>query len=237
MSRMENRIDFKLMKRILECEACRKFKYVNLKKYPPICCFGEPLGKKAFVIGINPSRREYEPKEYVKKDRKYALKSQLQYFKKKPYGFFDEIARFFNDSEIGEKFGAGTVWDRVAILDLVKCVTIVGKDEQWNGLKTSEKNTIIGNCQHFLIEQLSPYRPELIIAYGKDVGMWFKSNKDPTYEEEFNFIANPRKLAFSYQLIYVPQRQGKHSRPEVNEVKAKIKEAILRARLRGGLND
>jgi len=64
----------------------------------------------------------------------------------------------------------------------------------------------------------------LIVAYGKDVGTWF-GVKDSN-EEEYNFISHPRKISFKYQVIYVPQRQGKHSRPEVNEVRARLSETL-----------
>jgi len=65
-----------------------------------------------------------------------------------------------------------------------------------------------------------------MVAYGKDVGVWFGGGNDLSYEEEFSFILNPRELGFHYQVIYVPQRQGRHSRPEVSEIRMKIRESL-----------
>lgn len=223
---MESRIDYALMNAILNCRECKDQSNLG-KHFPndclPVCCFGDPLGKEAFVVGINPSRAEYDS-GYLEKDMAKALESQMTYFDRREYRFFDEIARFFDDDVITAKLGiVKDLWERVGYLDLVKCVT-TGNKEQWNGLKTSVKKETIENCQDFLERQLDLYQPRLIIAYGKDVGIWF-GMKDSD-KEEFNVITSPRKLGFQYGVIYVPQRQGKHSRPEVNEVKEKIKESL-----------
>jgi hypothetical protein len=231
---MKERIDSKLMKPILGCRKCKEQK--NLKKYfpkdcPPVCCFGDPFGKngrlkKVIVVGINPSEAEYTD-GHLKSDSDKALESQTGYFESEhTYRFFRELARFFDDAELRGKLGIEKkVWDKVCCLDLVKCVIRTEKGKQWNGLKPSEKIAIQKNCEHFLEEQLNNIRPRLIVAYGKDVGKWF-GIKD-SESEEFNFISKPRKLSFKYEAIYVPQRQGRHSCPEVNEVRAKIKEASL----------
>ena len=229
---MESRIDYALMKRILDCKKCIQSNDVKkcIANCKPVCCFGDPFdinghAKKVFVIGINPSEAEYA-RGHLKNDPERVLESQLNYFDMQPYyRFFSELARFFDDNEVKARLNAESkIWNSVGFLDLVKCVTRAAKGKQWNGLKPSEKNTIQKNCEHFLEEQLSRYKPKLMVAYGKDVGKWFGTRGSES--EEFNFILNPRKLPFEYRAIYVPQRQGKHSRPEVNEVKAKIREAI-----------
>jgi len=219
------------MKQILECRKCTQSN--NVKKYipncKPVCCFGDPFdknggAKKVFVIGINPSEAEYTS-GYLENDPEGALESQLDYFDKEPYRFFIELARFFDDNEVKTRLNVErSIWDKVGCLDLVKCVTRTTKGKQWNDLRPSEKNTILKNCENFLEEQLSRYKPKLIVAYGKDVGKCFGIQRSES--EEFDFISNPRRLPFRYRAIYVPQRQGKHSRPEVNEVKAKIREAL-----------
>jgi len=243
---MESRIDYALLQKILSCKKCKE--QSDLSKYfprdcLPVCSFGDPLDdagkpKKVFIVGINPSDAEYNGRRpHLKKSPKEeALKSQLKYFAEffaERYGYFKKIEEFFNDKEINAKLGieSENVWERIGYLDLVKCVTKSSKSTQWNGLKKSEKKKIVKNCQYFLKRQLSPYKPRLIVGYGKDVGVWFKEGKPPSYEEEFNFIVNPRRFEFQYQVIYVPQRQGKHSRPEVNEVKSKIKQGLAEKRL------
>ena len=223
---MNNRTDYTLMKQILNCRKCRDSgnlrRYVP-DKYPPVFCFGEPADKEVFVIGINPSKAEYDS-GYLKKDVEKALESQITYFERREYKYFNEIARFFKDNEIEAKLEiADNLWKKVGYLDLVKCVTVKEK-EQWSALPPSKKKKIIENCRNLLEQQLTLYQPKLIIAYGKDVGDWF-GVKD-FYEEAFNFISQPKKLRFVYQAIYIPQRQGNHSRPEVNEVKAKLREAL-----------
>jgi uracil-DNA glycosylase len=226
---MENRADAKLMGEMLFCRKCKEQDDLA-KLLPndclPVCCFGDPIGKKIFVVGINPSKAEYDS-GFLEKDIGKALESQLKYFDRREYRYFDELKRFFDEDLIRTKLGiTRNLWDKVGYLDLVKCVTIANKTEQWNGLKTSEKKKIVDNCQCFLEQQLNFYQPKLIVAYGKDVGVWFGGGKDLSYEEEFSFILNPRRLGFRYQVIYVPQRQGKHSWPEVNEIRTKIKESL-----------
>jgi len=224
---MNNRIDHALMKEILNCTKCRKSS--ALRKYfpndcPPVCCFGDPIDKKTFVVGINPLKAEYDS-GYLESNIEKALESQIKYFERREYKFFNEIARFFDNPEIKAKLRfTNSIWEKVGYLDLVKCVTAASKDEQWNGLKISAKKKTIENCQGFLERQLGLYQPKLIVAYGKDVGMWF-GVKD-SGSEEFGLISYPRKLGFKYHAIYVSQRQGKHSRPEVNEIRAKIKEVL-----------
>jgi hypothetical protein len=226
---MKNRIDYRLMSEMLRCRKCKEQDDLA-KLLPndclPVCCFGDPMGKKVFVIGINPSKAEYDS-GFLAKDIGKALESQIRYFDRREYRYFDEVKRFFDEDLIRTKLGiTRNLWGKVGYLDLVKCVTIANKTEQWNGLKTSEKKRIVDNCQCFLEQQLNLYQPKLIVAYGKDVGVWFGGEKDLSYEEEFSFISNPRRLGFQYQVIYVPQRQGKHSRPEVNEIRTKIKESL-----------
>lgn len=199
-----------------------------------MCFFGDPIdegkAKNVFVVGINPSSAEYEGRcPHLKKSPEKALKSQLGYFKKffiERYKFFKEIERFFEDKEITTKLRIedNNIWNKVGYLDLVKCVTKSNKTKQWNGLRSSVKKQIKKNCQNYLERQLRLYQPKLIIAYGRDVGEWF--GVQDFYNESYNLISNPRRLGIECRVIYVPQRQGKHSRPEVNEIKVRIKEFL-----------
>ena len=224
---MNSRPDYSLMKEILACRKCRnqpELKGVFPADCPPVCCFGHPLDKEVFVVGLNPSKAEYDSK-FLEKDGERALESQLTYFDRRSYLFFNEIEKFFDSQEIRDRLGLEeSLWSRVGYLDLVKCVTESGDSKQWNGLNTSAKRRIIENCQVFLERQLQIYKPMLVIAYGKDVGVWF--GVQDSDEEEFNSIKHQRTLGFDYKVIYVPQRQGKHSRPEINEIKTRIKEAL-----------
>jgi uracil-DNA glycosylase len=224
---MSDRPDYPLMKEILMCSKCRnrpELERFFLTDCPPVCCFGDPLNKEVFVVGINPSKAEYDS-AYLEKNRERALESQLTYFGRKPYMFFNELERFFDDREVKDRLGLSkSLWNKIGYLDLVKCVTESGKSKQWNGLNTSAKRRIVENCRVFLEKQSQIYKPKLVIAYGKDVGVWF--GVQDSDEEEFNLVKHPRNLGFDYQVIYVPQRQGKHSRPEINEIRMRIREAL-----------
>jgi hypothetical protein len=83
-----------------------------------------------------------------------------------------------------------------------------------------------------LEQQLNLYRPRLVVAYGKNVGSWFGVKNSDV--EEFDFVKHSKGLDFEYRAIYAPQRQGKHSRPEVNEMKAKIREALVSTKAQSG---
>ena len=232
---MKDRIDSSLMSRVLSCQKCKQQN--GLKDYfprdcPPVFSFGDPSCKEIIVVGINPSKAEYDS-EFLAKEFDKALESQIKYFERREYRFFDEVARFFEDDMIRTMLGTPrSLWEEVGYLDLVKCVTSADKGVQWNGLRSSEKNKIVENCQEFLEQQLNLYRPRLVIAYGKNVGSWFGVKNSDV--EGFDFVRHPKRFEFEYRAIYAPQRQGKHSRPEVNEMKAKIREALVSIRAQSG---
>jgi hypothetical protein len=130
---MKNRIDCALMKAILNCRKCKDQSDLG-KYFPddclPVCCFGDPVGKKVFVVGINPSEAEYNS-GFLEKNIERAVESQIEYFNKREYKFFGEIERFFDDHEIRAKLRiVENLWEKVGYLDLVKCVTISNKNRQ-----------------------------------------------------------------------------------------------------------
>jgi len=130
---MKNRIDHILMKEILRCRKCKD--QDDIAKFLPngclpVCCFGDPIGKKIVVVGINPSKAEYDS-GFLAKDTDRALESQIRYFDRRKYRYFDEVKRFSDEHLLRAKFGiTGDLWEKVGYLDLVKCVTSVKKNEQ-----------------------------------------------------------------------------------------------------------
>jgi hypothetical protein len=90
---MKNRIDYALTKAILDCRKCKD--QSDLSKYfpndcLPVCCFGDPVGKRVFVVGINPSKAEFDS-GFLEKDIERALESQIEYFNKREYKFFGHL--------------------------------------------------------------------------------------------------------------------------------------------------
>lgn len=70
------------------------------------------------------------------------------------------------------------------------------------------------------MEQLDLYKPKAIIAYGADVGRWFSCLLNVVYEDFENRVGN---LAESkVNILFISQRQGPHSKPEVMCVREKI---------------
>jgi hypothetical protein len=67
--------------------------------YPPVYSFGNPQGKDIAVVGQNPSSREYE-NGFLADDNDIEKRrmSQLTYFERRNYLFFNELERFFGGS-------------------------------------------------------------------------------------------------------------------------------------------
>jgi hypothetical protein len=71
-------------------------------------------------------------------------------------------------------------------------------------------------------EQLEQYTPRIIIACGARVGKWFAKKFGVTYKE-----FDDRKVLLANRevhLLYVPQKQGPHSEPEIASIKGKMME-------------
>jgi len=82
---------------------------------------------------------------------------------------------------------------------------------------------LIKNCEDYLKEQLQIYAPKIIIPYGNDVGKWFKGwlKLDEGFDEAFEDTTtqlNNREV----HLLFVPQRQGPHSKPEILWIRNEI---------------
>lgn len=111
-------------------------------------------------------------------------------------------------------------------MDIVKCPTrpVTGQG-QWSKLPQKTQQIIMNNCEDYLIEQLSLYKPKSLIAYGADVGRWFSQHFDVSYEEfEDRATQLDRRRV---DIVFVPQRQGPHSKPEVVWVQNKILKVLM----------
>jgi hypothetical protein len=199
--------------------------------YPPVYSFGDPAGKPVILIGLNPSRKEFEEKKgkqflSVCENTDDRRKNQLTYFERKLHTYFKNVEPFF-EGPVKKKLGYTKVpWEKVGVLDLVKCATITEKG-QWSKLGDPLKDEIVENCEDYLIKQLKLYSPLAVIPYGVDICKWFRAHdpqntlrkKDPIDGyTTFKAIINGE----TFHGIYVPQRQGPHSKPEIEWVQKKL---------------
>ncbi len=216
-----------LEKKVHTCQKCKNKELGSIVPYPPVYSFGNPQGKQIMVVGQNPSSREYingfltdNPNAEMRRQ------SQLTYFDKRNYLFFNELERFF-EGKVREKIQwVDSPWEKVGYLDIVKCPTRpLSGQGQWSELPLKIKHTIMSNCEHYLIEQLMLYRPRIIIAYGVDVGKWFSKYFKLLYKgfETVTTTLESRKIA----LIFIPQRQGPHSKPEVMWTQDEILNSLM----------
>jgi hypothetical protein len=136
------------------------------------------------------------------------------------YDFFHEVERFFA-GEVKDQLKWGrSPWEKVGCLDLVKCPTI----PSWTDLKSAQRHHLIENCKGYLEKQLEQYAPRIIIAYGRDVGKWFEKKWRVQYKP---FETAPMPLGnMEVQLLFVPQKQGSHSEPEILRIREKIVECL-----------
>ncbi len=105
-----------------ECTKCRDTNVEYAIKYYPIISFGDPQDKPVLVIGLNPSTREYED-GYVSSSENIEERhlTQMNYFNKKPYTFFKNLAKYFQ-RPVRDKLGwKQEPWEKVGYLDIVKC--------------------------------------------------------------------------------------------------------------------
>jgi len=155
--------------------------------------------------------------------------SQLTYFERRNYLFFNELERFFSGDVKEEINWINSPWEKVGYLDIVKCPTRpINGQGQWSKIPQKFQQIIMDNCEEYLVNQIKLYQPKVIIAYGADVGRWFAKRFNISYEEfeERNIRLTGKNIA----IIFVPQRQGPHSKPEVLWVQNKIINAITCSR-------
>ncbi len=214
------------------CEKCKGTVPGVVLPYPPVYSFGNPEGKHIIAVGQNPSSKEYENLFLSRSPNvQERRESQLTYFERRKYSFFDELERFLGGGDeqervlgtkVRERIGwQNSPWEKVGYLDLVKRPTQpINGEGQWSKIPKKAQQTIIGNCESYLSEQLNLYQPKIILAYGADVGRWFSSYFDVLYEEFEERTAQLR--GNKANLMFIPQRQGPHSKPEVLWVQAKI---------------
>ena len=207
------------------CVKCKEEHHSVICFYP-VYSFGNPLGKKIIVIGLNPSTQEYEKgfllDDFSVEHRRFA---QLKYFKRPYYTFFFGKIEDFFQGEIKTKLGyRRNVWENVGYLDLVKCPTRIdtnGKTEQWSGLGDSQKDDIIDNCKAFLLNQLDLYKPELIIPYGKNIceqiGDIFNVFPKKYGVTEIKINSHNLNVLFLYQI-----QRHRHSDSEISKIQSLI---------------
>lgn len=211
-----------LEKKIHNCTKCKQTNLHKILPYPPVYSFGDPYGKEIIIVGQNPSSREYvngylSASPNIEERRK----SQLTYFKRRKYPYFDEIERFLG-GKVRNKIGwVDSPWEKVGYLDLVKCPTTPLIDSgQWSRISTRQQKMLIENCEGFLKEQLNLYKPKIILTYGADVGKWLAECLNVRYEQFEDKKA--RMGNREVNLLFIPQRQGSHTKPEILWVRDKI---------------
>jgi uracil-DNA glycosylase len=216
-----------LEKRVHNCEKCKKGKLRDVLPYPPVYSFGNPEGKELVIVGQNPSTREFVNGFLVDgSDVEKRRQSQLTYFDRRNYLFFNELERFFEGKVREKMHWVNSPWEKVGYLDIVKCPTRpLNGQGQWSKLPQKMQRIIISNCEDYLIEQLSLYKPRIIIAYGADVGRWFSKHFNVSYEEFEDVTAQLGSKRVD--IIFIPQRQGPHSKPEVVWVQKKILKVLM----------
>lgn len=172
------------------------------------------------VVGQNPSAREYingylSNSSSIEERRK----SQITYFKRRNYRYFDEIERFF-EGEVKKRVNwKHSPWEKVGYLDLVKCPTTSPRG-QWSKIRRRHQEEFIKNCEGYLKEQLNLYKPTIILPYGVDVCKWFAKYLNVKYE-----IFEDKKAQLSDRevyLLFIPQKQGPHSKPGILWIRKKV---------------
>lgn len=234
----ENMYDLEM--KVHECKKCKEnAELSDIVQYFPVYSFGNPEGKEIIVVGVNPSSKEYKPRS---KDTLPALsdslvsderrQSQLNY--NFEYNYFKKIKEFFTN-ELQTKIGwKKNPWEKVGCLDLVKCPTISPKGGQWSNLRKKVQDTIIRNCEGYLMEQLKLLdKIKIIIPLGVDVCKWFAAYLiDPSTNmkrlgdfKELIFEEREAILPVNNQktkILFIPQRQGPYSKPEKEYIQKKL---------------
>jgi hypothetical protein len=222
-----------LEREVHSCTKCNQQQILKrILKYPPVYSFGDPSRKDFIVIGQNPSDNEYKNSNLSSShsivERR---KSQLAYFTHRnsdPHSFFVEISGFFDD-EVKERMGwVDSPWDEVGYLDLVKCPTRCSKG-QWSRIGRKRQRLFIKNCEDYLKRQLTTYKPKMVLAYGADVGRWFGKNYFRKHEDYEDLEYEDRRIRLNNKvahLLFVPQGQGPHSKPELSWIRKKILKMI-----------
>jgi hypothetical protein len=214
-----------LERRVHTCTRCRQGRLRNTLSYPPVYSFGNAEGKYLFVVGQNPSGREYiNGYLSTSPDIEERRRSQLSYFDRRKYAFFNEPEKFFNGKAKETLDWKNSPWEKVGYLDLVKCPTRLRGRGQWSHIPSRMQQILIKNCEEYLKQQFDLYNPKVIIAYGADVGRWFSEWLNVPYEEFENVKAQLNDTEVN--LVFVPQRQGPHSKPEASWVQNRIAKVL-----------
>ena len=173
--------DETLAKEALRCRYCwndRRTGHLMAEGAYPIYSFGNPVGKRVIVIGLNPSLGEYTEGHLTRSEGwRRRRKEQLGYFARGRYkAYFRHLEDYFEG--VGDLLGE-RVWEKIGYLDLVKCPISKDGSTRWSMLEEQESEALIGSCEIFLKAQLKIYRPRLVIAHGRDVAKWLERNALP----------------------------------------------------------
>lgn len=218
------------MKNMLDLErkahACMRCKQTSpdlreIILYPPVYSFGDPKSKEIIVVGLNPSRKEYDNNFLLNSpDIVERRKFQLTYFERLEYKYFKKIEGFFEGKVKKKICWVNSPWEKVGYLDLVKCPTTPLKGGQWSKVPKKWRKELIKNCEGYLKEQLKLYKSKIILPYGVDVCKWFAKYLNLEYKkfEAKRAQLNNREVC----LLFIPQRQGPYSKPEISRVKERI---------------
>jgi len=217
-----------LLQRVHHCKQCKVGTLENFvpKQYPPVYSFGDPKQKSIIVVSINPSSKEYEDRYLSSSpEMNERIKSQMCYFHGAYYNrFFGNIEKFFYD-EVKEMLQwIRNPWEKVGFLDLVKCVTKSEKG-QWSKLDEECRMRIIKNCEGYLKEQISFYRPKIIIVYGKDVCKWFARQSGINYKQWENETVKWNNHTFSILFLY-QLRQGLYTESQTLRVRRELRKIL-----------
>ena len=211
----------RLEKTVHSCTKCHA-ELGDYLDFTPVFSFGKPEDKQVFLVGLNPSRNEFL-KGHLSNDSDINVrrKTERRYFdNEEVYSYFQKVEPFFKGPAKKALEWKIKPWERIGVLDLVKCPT-VKKNKQWTKLTPNEKGLFIKNCEGYLLKQLHNYNPKLVIAYGADVCKWFAAKlglEDYTeYEHHEGQLGNK-----TITVLFVKQRQGEHSLPEQLWVQEKI---------------
>jgi hypothetical protein len=198
-----------LVRKVYECEKCRN---LGIKREPergvvPIFMEGDWLRKKIWVVSLNPQR----PQDDGIIEAEDALDFRRYYhamisFDRRHIQFFNNIQNQLL-KRCGLKMGI-----HVAHTDLVKC-----------GLKEGEEvpEEAVERCCPHLIEQMRMFRPNIIVANGKRVCEWFKTQFKGEVEDDV--VLRIRVDKHNIWVILIPWMI---SGPQTRKQKEAVKKAV-----------
>lgn len=217
-----------LEKKVHTCKICHHTDLDEVIFHYPVYSFGGLKGKEILVVGINPSTREYEDKYLSESNNPLERhQSQLTYFQRNYYNFFNKIEAFF-EGQVQERIGwIHSPWEKVGFVDLVKCPSRSGKT-QWGGLRTKQKRELILNCQNHLVNQLDQLQPKIIVPYGADVCKWFSRQYNITFKPFTSQTITTNGT--ETRILFLYQKQGPYSKDTIQKIRNEMLQITLSPR-------